>query len=315
MHIGRIRSGAILISVGVVLLLNTTGQLSWMVWWKILSLWPIALVAIGIELLFKKSSLSILSILSPILFIIAILGPALIFKPDFSRIHRTGETYLWSQDLDTTLTKVSATVEISAGDLKLSSGTDKLISAELDYWDKKPSVDYQKTVSDNSAAIEIKDQGRTHRGWDWGWTKVWWKESEKKEWKIKLSELIPLDLKINAKADRIKLDLSDLQVVNLNMDSRASHVDIVIGDLVDNVTGRITSKASTLYLSFPEDMALRIENHAKMSTASFSHISLKEIEDGYETPDFENALRKLTLYLDGSVTKLRINQYQTTEGI
>ncbi len=315
MHIGRIRNGAILISIGVVLLLNTTGQLSWMVWWRILSLWPIALVAIGVELLFKKTSLSVFSLLSPLLFIIAILGPALIFKPDFNRIHRAGETYLWSQDLDTTLTKVNATVELSAGDLTLSSGTDKLISAELDYWDKEPLVDYKKIASDNSASIEIKDQGRTRRHWDWGWAKVWWGESEKKDWDIKLSDRFSLDLKINAKADRIKLDLSELQLANLKMDSRASHVDITIGDLVDNVTGRITSKASTFYLSFPEDMALRIENRAKMSTTSFSHISLKEIEDGFETPDFENTPRKLTLYLDGSVTKLRINQYRTSEGI
>jgi hypothetical protein len=315
MHIGRIRTGAILISVGIVLLLNTTGQLSWMVWWRILSLWPIALVAIGIELLFKKTSLSILSILSPILFIIAILGPALIFKEDFSRIHRAGETYIWSQDLDTTLTKVNASVEISAGDLKISSEADKLISAELDYWDKEPVVDYQKITSDNSATIEIQDQGRTRRGWNWGWARIWWGENEKKDWDIKLSDRFPLDLNIDAKADRIRLDLSDLRLTNLKMDSKASHVDITIGDLVDNVTGQITSKASTLYLSFPEDMALRIENRAKMSTTSFSHISLKEIEDGYETPDFANAPRKLTLYLDGSVTKLRINQYRTAEGI
>jgi hypothetical protein len=314
MHIGRIRTGAILISVGIVLLLNTTGQLSWMVWGRILSLWPVALVAIGIELLFKKTSLSILSILSPILFIIAILGPALIFKPDFSRIHGAAETYLWSQDLDTTLTKVDATIDINAGDLNLSSGTDQLISAELDYWDKKPSVDYEKKAN-NSATIEILDQGRTHRSWDWGWARIWWGENEKENWDIKLSDRISMDLNINAKADRIKLDLSDLQLVNLNMDTKASHVDITIGDLVDNVTGRITSKASTLYLSFPEDMALRIENRAKMSTTSFSHINLKEIEDGYETPDFENAPRKLTLYLDGSVTKLRIDQYHTAEGI
>jgi hypothetical protein len=315
MHIGRIRTGAILISVGIVLLLNTTGQLPWMVWWRIISLWPIALVAIGIELLFKKTSLSILSIISPILFIIAILGPALIFKEDFSQIHRAGETYFWSQDLDTTLTKVNASVEISAGDLKISSGADQLISAELDYWDKEPIVDYKKIASDNSATIEIQDQGRTRRGWNWGWARIWWGENEKKDWDIKLSDRFPLNLNIDAKADRIRLDLSDLRLTNLKMDSKASHVDITIGDLVDNVTGRITSKASTLYLSFPEDMALRIENRAKMSTTSFSHISLREIEDGYETPDFANAPRKLTLYLDGSVTKLRINQYRTAEGI
>jgi hypothetical protein len=52
MNIGRIRNGAILISAGVVLLLNTMDHLSWAVWFRIFSLWPVLLIAIGIELLF-----------------------------------------------------------------------------------------------------------------------------------------------------------------------------------------------------------------------------------------------------------------------
>ncbi len=315
MHIARLRNGAILISVGVVLLLNTTGHLPWMVWGRILSLWPIALVAIGIELLFKKTRLSLLAILSPLLFLAAILGPAFIFKPDFGKIHRTGEAYLWSQDLDSTLTKATATLKLMAGELRLSSGTDKLISTELGYCDNQPLTAYRYISSDSSASIEIKDTERTGKH-GWSFDQTWFGRDEcEKNWDIKLTDRIPLILKVDTKAAKADFDLSGLKVEEFDLEAQASKVDLKIGSLLNEVSCRIDAKAAKLSISFPEDLGLRIENHAKMSTTSFSHLSLKEIEDGYETPDFEKAPRKLILYLEGSVIKLKINQYASVKGI
>ena len=314
MHIARIRNGVILISAGVVLLLNTLGQLPWTVWIRIFSFWPVFLIAFGIELLFKKTRLAFLAILSPLLFLLVILGPALFFETGVGKIHRAQQVYLWSQDLDSNLTRATVTIELRSGNLKLSSGTDKLVSAELDYLERKPLVSYKHINSDSSATVEITDSERSH--WGWNLNKGWsWDGWEKKDWEIRLTDRVPINLKVNTKASRTDLDLSELKINNFDLEAKASNVEIKIGDLVNDVACKISVSASKLSLSFPEDMGLKIENHAKLSTTSFSHISLKETEDGYETPDFENAPRKLTLYLDGSAIKLKIKQYQPLEGI
>ncbi len=315
MHIARLRNGVILISIGVVFLLNTTGHLPWMVWSRIFSLWPVALVAIGIELLFKRTSLSILAIISPLLFLAAILGPALIFKPEFGKMHPAGEAYQWSQDMDSTLTKATTTLQLKAVDLKLSSGTDKLIRAELDYCDNQPIATYKYVNADSSADIEIKDSDWTKRhNWSFGW--IWFGREEcNKNWDIKLTDRIPIDFKIDAKATKADFDFSDLKVWEFDLNANASKVSIRIGDAMDQVTCRIDANAAKLSLSFPEDMALRIIDHSKMSSTNFSHISLKEIRDGFETPDFEKSPRQLILYLDGSAIKLEINQYPSVNGI
>lgn len=315
MHIARLRNGVILISVGVVLLLNTTGHLPWMVWPKIFSLWPVALVAIGIELLFKRTGLSILAIISPLLFLAAILGPALIFKPGINKIHQTSETYLWNQSLDSTLTKATADLELNAVDLRLSSDTDKLIAAELDYCDNQPITTYKYMNSDSSAAIEIKDNERTRRH-KWGFGQIWLGGDEcEKNWDIKLTNRIPISFKVDANATKADFDLSELKVEEFNLNTNASKVTIRIGDAVDQVSCRIDANAAKLSLFFPEDMALRILDHSKMSSTSFSHITLKEIKDGFETPDFEKSSQKLILYLDGSALKLTIDQYLSGKGI
>ena len=315
MHIARLRNGVILISIGVVFLLNTTGHLPWMVWPRIFSLWPVALVAIGIELLFKKTSLSILAIISPLLFLAAILGPALIFKPGLNNIHPTGETYHWNQSLDSTLTKATTDLNLNAVDLRLSSGTDKLVAAELDYCDNQPLATYLHINSDSSAIIKIKDTER-NRNHGWSFRHPWsgWDECEK-HWEIKLTDRIPIKFAVEAKAAKADFDLSDLMVEEFNLNANASKVTIRIGDAVDQVSCRIDANAAKLSLSFPEDMALRIIDHSKMSSTNFSHISLKEIRDGFETPDFEKSPRQLTLYLDGSAIKLTIDQYSSGKGI
>jgi hypothetical protein len=314
MNIGRIRNGAILISAGVVLLFNTTGHIPWSVWLRIFSLWPVALIAIGIELLLKKTKLSFITVLSPLLFFAAILGPAFLFEHDMGKFYRTGRTYHWSQDLDSTLTELTATVRIHTGNLAISSGTDDLVSAELDYSKRKPLTVWEIAEPDSSATVRITDRERRWLKWEWNRGRLW-RSSDEKTWEIRLTDLVPVDLRIYLKANDAELNFSEVMIRDLDLDAKSSDVDIRIGNLVDNVTARISSRASKFSIYYPEDMGLRIVNRTKFSFSNLSWLSLQKTEEGLQTPDFDGTERKLTLYLEGSMTKLKINKYKPFEGI
>lgn len=314
MNIGRIRNGAILISAGVVLLMNTTGGLSWSVWPRIFSLWPVALIAVGIELLLKKTRLSFVTLLSPLLFFAAILGPAFLWESDLGGIYRASRSYHWSAEPDSAVTEASAIVRLYAGNLEISSGTDKLISAELDYWEKRPLVMSETSDLDSTATVKITDRERRWLKWDWNRGRFW-EAWEKKRWEIKLTDLVPLHLNVYLKAGEADMDLSQLMIEDFDLEAKTSGADIRIGNLVDDVTARISSRASKISIYCPEDMGLRIVNRSNLSSTSFSWLNLKEAEEGQETPDFDQADRKLTLYLEGSITKLKIKKYKPFEGI
>lgn len=315
MRIGRIRNGVILISLGIVFLLNNMGHVPWPVWFRILSLWPVILIAIGIEKIFAKTRLSFLTILSPLLFMAAILGPAYFQKVELGKIYHASERYQYSEDLDTSLTEATAVIKLKAGNLDISScllglEDDKLVVAELNYYKRKPFVSYEYSDFDSSATLDIRDR---ERGWK-GWTSIWggWAA---KDWKIKLTYRIPINLRIHAKAADGELDLSDLKLKNLNLDIQAANFNIKLGDLVDEVNGRIDSDASRLSLLIPEDMGLKIENHAKLTSTSFSDISVLKHDNIYQTSNFEQALKKITLSLEGSVTRLVVKSYQSLQSI
>jgi hypothetical protein len=248
------------------------------------------------------------------LFFAAILGPAFVLDWHLGIIGGTSQAYHFSEDLDSTLAEARASVRLNAGDLVISSGTDGLISAELNYFDREPIITYQVSDLDSSARLKIRD--REKRWFEWSFSRgrfhgVW----DRKSWEIRLTELIPIDLTVSVKTADADLDLSGLKVRVLDLETRTSNARVRIGNLVDEVSARIESRASKVSVSLSEDMALRIENHSNLSSTSFSWFTLEETDDGYETPDFDQAPRKLTLYLEGSLTKLKISRHESSEGI
>jgi hypothetical protein len=63
----RVSSGLYLAGFGTVLLLITLGRLPWSFWLDALSYWPIALIALGIRMIFERSRTPWLILLSPLL--------------------------------------------------------------------------------------------------------------------------------------------------------------------------------------------------------------------------------------------------------
>ena len=47
----------LLIAAGIILLLNVLGLLEWSVWWTIIQLWPVFLIALGLEILVGRRSI------------------------------------------------------------------------------------------------------------------------------------------------------------------------------------------------------------------------------------------------------------------
>jgi uncharacterized phage-associated protein len=294
--------------VGLVFLLNNLGYVRWDVWFRILSLWPVILIAVGIELIFKRTRLSFLTLLSPLLFMAAILGPTYFQSVELTGIYRSIGTYQYDEDMDTSVMKVTAIVQLRAGNLKVSSEARQLVSAKLDFWKRKPITSSEYSGFDSSTTIEIRDKEREWKGWSW---RAW----GAKDWEIQLTNRVPVDLRIYAKATDAELDLSDLRVTNLNLETKAGNFDIKLGDMVDQMNGTIESDASRLHLLIPEDVGLRIENHSRLTSTSFSDLSILKYDNVYETSNFEQAPRKVTLSLEGSVTRLVVKSYQNLQRI
>jgi hypothetical protein len=302
MKISRIRNGVILISVGLVLLLNNLDYVDWSVWFSILSLWPVLLIAIGIEKLFARTSLKFLALLSPILLLVAILGPAYFYssqeEKDFLR-----NTYNWEKELEFPYKKGYASLDFKAGRLEIDSNTDKLVSAKLDYWRRKPISIYNYSEPDSLVRLNLKDVDRFWRGE--------FRSSFKKsrDWNISLSDKIPWELEIENAAMSGDLDFSELILENLTIELDASSLKLKLGDKVKFLKASIDTDVSSLELLLPKSAGLKIESHSSLSSTQFRNISLNREKKRTWTYNYDTAPSKIEIRLKGAISSLRIVGY------
>jgi len=302
MNIARIRTGVIFICCGIVLLLNTLDYVSWSVWFKILSLWPVLIIAIGIELIFRKTFLSFLAILSPIILILAILGPVYFSYDQWTRGVSWAKNYEWKVPFQGHINKVKVTVEFKAGELEIASDTLNLVNASLDYWNKRPEVDYIFSDLDSTARIKIR-AGRRE------WTEWVWKGWRRHEWDIRLNPNVPLELELSSKAGEVDLNLTDLKVDDISLNLKACDLRVKFGKK-ELIKCRIDSDASHITILIPEESGIKIESKANLTSTDFSgELSVYQEDETYRSENFESSLYKIDLFLEGSVSTLEVDTY------
>jgi len=301
MNISRVRNGVLFISIGIVLLLNNLDYVGWSVWAKILSLWPVLLIAIGIELIFKKTFLSFLTILSPILIILAVLGPVWTSYTEWRGDYLV-KGYKWSEPWDEKVKKAYLRIDLKAGDLDVSSDSVNLIDADLDYWTRKPYTSYRYSEEDSLALIRIKETRKDWKDWIWkGW--------REKKWRVNLSNKVPFDLKLYSKASSAYLSLSDILVEELYLDLKVTDLKLKLGKK-DYTKIKIESDASKIKILLPSESGIKIDSDATLLSTDFSgDISIYSEGDKYRSANYQTSPYKIDLQLDGAVSRLKVETY------
>lgn len=304
MSVSRIRNGVILLSVGIVLLLNNLDYVDWSVWVSILSLWPVLLIAIGIEKIFAKTSLSFFAYLSPILLLFAILGPAYYFyHNERDNVTYEGKTFRWEKEMVPAVKKGFATFDFKAGTLKTNASQDKLVLAELDYWRRVPLCFYNYSDKDSIVRLKIKDQDHFWRGWFKPRIK------SRHQWDVFLSDKIPWNLEIENSVMNGDLDFSGLILENLSVDLDVSSLKIKLGNKARSLKAKIDSDVSKLELLLPKDVGLNIETRSSLSSTDFQNISVNHEKKRYWTSNYDSSLSKIEISLHGDISSLRIIGY------
>ena len=302
MSAAKLRSAIFLISLGGVLLLNNLGYVSWGVWGKIIWLWPLILIAWGMEKLFKGGSLSFLAYLSPILILVWFWVPVYLYKGDWGGYAFFSKNYEIKKMFDNKTKQGELFIYHRGGEIVLSSDSLNLLFSDLDYWKKKPDYNYSFSDSDSVATIEIRDWKRRTKNWHWF-------EGLEGEWKFNLGNRIPWDVQIDARNSSGDLDLSDLEIKNLRVYFIRDKFRIKFGEKSDSVFARIEGDDGKLKILFPKEVGLQIEKQGGLENASFSNISLQKEENFYTTANYVDAVKKIKLVLEGEIENLEVETY------
>jgi len=290
----------LLIGLGVVFLLNNLGVVSWSVWSVLIRMWPVVLVAVGLDLMFGRRS-GIGAAIAAFLIIA-------LFAGVFWTLNVTGD--VWNGDAitesiqyesggaDTAVVRIDQNVgELLVGSLDEDAGL--FVKGEVTLGEDE-RLQKSFDVAEGSIDFSLSSDGQPYYP---GWLFVDGNDSNK-TWRFDFATDIMLDLEVNNGVGRTALDLTDLSLSSLDVNGGVGEV-VVHLPRSGSYTVYVDAGVGLIEVRIPENVAAEIHIDSGLGDVSVLG-DYDRRGDVYSSSNFEDADDTATIYLDGGVGSIKV---------
>jgi len=130
--------------------------------------------------------------------------------------------------------------------------------------------------------------------------------SHASDWTIGLATAVPLDLRVDGGASRAVLDLRDLRVRNLELQTGASETRVLLPRAAGATTVKAQAGVASLTFEVPQGVAARIRTRIGLGSAQIDLTRFPPTSVGYESTDFATAANRVELAIDGGLGSVRV---------
>lgn len=294
----RFRWGMIFIQIGILILLRNYEILNDNFWVDLLILFPIVLIAVGVEKIFTKSKLQFISYLTTVGlfvggFLIAFTGGADGMSSNFF-----SET-LFIEEFQPEVKGIKAVMNVDETDLTIRDSGEDLVYARFDKFTKKPKIESE--ITDDIAYINLKRKPNSFLG---GAIKV--NIDDTQEWQISFSDMVPLDLECYGEASDMHLNFTTTPLSNLKVDADDTDIYVKIGDLERKVTVSIGGANNILKLRIPTGFGVKIAG--EHFSSYLTTLGFIENDSGFfTTEEFEKAESSVDVKLEDDLESFSLD--------
>ena len=296
---GGLVGPVILIGLGVVFLLNNLGILPWSVWEVILRLWPILLVAAGLDLLLGRRSIwgSLLALVLTAAVLAAVLwlvGAGVIRGQAVAAEEIT-------QSLDGA-TRAEVVVAPAVGTLRLGSlpESDNLIAGVI-----RPvsgeRVAREFAVEGETAIFGLRSAGSFTAvdlfGGGWG---------EERGWDLGLNAGVPVDLEVSMGVGASEVDLTGVQVRDLEVSMGLGQTTVVLpGE--GGFQARIDGAIGQTIVVIPAGLETRVHVDTGIAGRQLP-ADYRQQDDVYTSPGYGSAPNRVDLEVSQAIGNISIRR-------
>ncbi len=290
---GGVVGPLILISLGVILLLNNLGLLDWTVWEILLRLWPLLLVAAGLDLILGQRSAwgSLLTVVLTF----AVLAVALWLSQ--SQVGTGGA--VMTEELVQPLgeaRQAKITVDPGVGILRIQAATHgrNLVEGKVRLG-RREELAREFSTQGSTAVYALSSQSTSFGPFVVGW-------AGRRVWDLELGPDIPLSLRANVGLGEADLDLTGLTVESLDLDLGIGQALVI---LPEDGAGEVKVEGAIgqTVVVIPETLAVK----ARLDTG----IAAREIPSDYDcdedvcvSPGYEAADERVELDVSQAIGRL-----------
>ena len=239
----------LLIGAGTFLLLNNYGPKTWISWTQIFQLWPILLIAFGIDLMFKGQSGWATA--AGIVLAIALIGGAIWIASAGYKISAEYVDIRESYDLVVEDTDIN--VSLSLGELILSAESQKgvLIAGSI-----TPS-----TKKENLVEMGDRISYRLENN-----NPAFYPHSAR--WELGITDELNLELKVNNGVGEVFLDLEELNLYSLDANQGVGRLVIRLPKAADEEI-MIDQAIGTIHIQIPANVRVTVDAQNGLSRVDF----------------------------------------------
>jgi hypothetical protein len=292
---GGVAGPLILIAIGAAFLLNNVGLLSWSAW-GLLRLWPLILMAIGIDLLVGRRS--VLGTIVAALLIAALLGGGLWLASTSYQAPSGPATQAIHQSVQG-VEQAQITLRPAVGELRLSSlpqGAPELISGSLQ---GQPPDDVSSQFGLNGAVASFRMETTgaavfvpavgTEPGWD-----------------LRLNADVPIQLMVEQGLGDMQLDLSAIKATELRVNLGIGQINVRLpgsGQYRAAIDGAIGDTT----IDLPPGLEAKITMNAALARRSMPDGFIRQ-GNQYISPGYASAENRVDLTIGQAIGNVTVRR-------
>ena len=316
------------IGIGSIFLLSNLNILNWDTWMTIMRLWPILIIAIGLEIFIGRKSIWLSSI--GVGMTLALLAAGLWYSGGIQGVNSViaspAEMEITSEEIEQDLDDAKSAyvnIESSVGKLTIDSlSDDKLFIEGKIYSVEQEKITESYKISDDKINYYLGsefDTGNINNFSDFN-------NNERLSWELNLTEEIPLFLDISLGVGESELDLSDLQISEFNLNMGVGQTTLTLpngqyqaqidggvgqtivhlpdeGEIELNVDGGV----GEIRIYIPEDMPAKIYVDRGIAGLSIPS-SYDKDEDVYTSPRFNKNKDHIKIYISQGIGSIVVRE-------
>lgn len=289
----------LLIAIGLVFLLVNVGFIPGLTVFSLLSLWPLLLILVGVDLAIgTRWPLAALGINVAVIALgLALLAsqPTLFATPFFHIGASSGG------ERDVSVARQSATslaldINAGAGRFRVSGGSTALVEAHSAAEDLRlRRADFER--GGQHADVRI-DQTGTRR--------VGGSAAVVADVDIKIASAVPTALEVNGGAGEFVIDLSDVTVSSAELNVGAASLTLTLPKPTGRVSIEVNAGMSSIVVDVPEGVEARVTTSGAMLSLRSSNTRLTAGDNAAETAGYASASARVTVRVIAGASSITI---------
>jgi len=284
----------ILISLGVLFLLNNLGFIELNLWDVIMRFWPILLIAIGLDILIGRRSAWGAAIAAVV--VLAILAGGIVFFDNQAQW-----TYA-SENFEIPLGNVEeATISLDPGlgyllvDA-LPKGSNVLLRGEIRPF-SGDEIGKTVDISGTRATIDLRTEGVIVAPFFGGW-------SDQPSWDLALHPEVATDLFVDFGVGKAELDLQDLQIGEIHVEQGLGQMILLLPS-ADNMDINLDGGIGEIRVVIPKDVGVRLRAGVGIGNVQVPSDFTRD-GDFYLSPGYAAAENQIEMVIDLGIGSVQV---------